>query len=585
MDGYGDATGEGSSTTSEGWSFPAASVNDVVDPHRAQTLDPRPPASPMVPRVRLGQHLGMATARRLGLARAVLAVAAAGLVAGCTEVPPPEGRDAGRRSRVDGGPEPDGFVPRPPEPVLPPVDVEITLPWGAEARVSLEVGSAVSDLDLVLSVDTTGSFSGEIDALQSSFVGTIIPALSRRADRLAFAVTHFEDFPFGSFGDADDLPFELLTPLTTDLTRVAGGIARLDMPLGSGGDLGESGYEALYQIATGEGLAYGEEVLVPPWSASRMGSGGGVEPGVGLRTGSLRAVLHVTDAPSHDARDYGPPAHDRGQTIAALRAARLRVIGIASGAEARSHLEEIAIATDATLPPEGGVCRTGLRGASRPPVGEVCPLVFDLAEDGTGLSDVIVQAIADLLRSLSYAEVYGEARDDRLGFVHAIEAVSARVEAGGVAPSRTDERPADGILDTFRDVERGVTMSFEALLVNDVLPPADYEQHITFAIDILGDGVVIATRTVRVTVPRGRLPAPDASIDAAPVPDAGALLDASSLDAGSLDAFVLDAGPDAGAFDAATIEDAPAADAATGPDDAHPDDAHPDDAHADDAAS
>jgi hypothetical protein len=536
----------------------------------------------------------MARARRRSPARAAgLGVAALlalpPLAAACTEVPPPTGLDAGRRNRFDAGPEPDGFVPRPPDPVLPPVDVEITLAWGAEARVTIEVGSAVSDLDLVLSVDTTGSFSGEIDALQSSFVGTIIPALSRRADRLAFAVTHFEDFPFGSFGDADDLPFELLTPVTTDLTRVAGGIARLDMPLGSGGDLAESGYEALYQIATGEGLAYGEEVLVPPWSPSRAGIGGGEEPGVGLRAGSLRAVLHVTDAPSHDGRDYGPPAHDRGQTIAALRAARLRVIGIASGAEARSYLEELAIATDATLPPEAGACRTGLRGASRPPVGEVCPLVFDLAEDGTGLSDVIVQAIADLLRSLSYAEVYGQARDDRLGFVHAIEAVSARVEPGGIAPTRTDERPADGVLDTFRDVERGVTVTFDAVLVNDVLPPADYDQHITFAIDILGDGVVVATRTVRVTVPRGRLPAPDASIDAAPTPDAGALdagamIDAPLLDASSLDAAALDASSlDASSLDASSLEDA-AETADAGADAAVADDADLD-ARAEDAAS
>jgi hypothetical protein len=508
-------------------------------------------------------------------------------LAACTEVPPATGLDGGRRNRFDAGPEPDGFVPRAPDPVLPPVDVEVTLPWGAEARVAIEVGSAVSDLDLVLSVDTTGSFSGEIDALQSSFVGTIIPALSRRADRLAFAVTHFEDFPFGAFGDAGDLPFELLTPMTTDLTRVAGGIARLDMPLGSGGDLAESGYEALYQIATGEGLTYGTEVLVPPWSASRMGTGGGPEAGVGFRSGSLRAVVHATDAPSHDGRDYGPPAHDATETIDALRAARLRVIGIASGNEARAHLEDIAIATGATLPPDGGACRTGLRGGARAPVGGLCPLVFDLAEDGTGLSDVIVQAIADLLRSLSYAAVYGEARDDRLGFVHAVEAVSARVEAGAVVPTRTDERPMDGVLDTFRDVERGVTMLFEAVLVNDVLPPADYEQHITLAIDILGDGVVIATRTVRVTVPRGRLPASDASIDAARPPDA-AMPDAAILDTAMPDAPALSAdawGADAWAPDAgATGDDAGhALDAAS--DDARTGDAEAEDARAEDAPS
>ncbi|MFO0708597.1 MAG: hypothetical protein U0353_02090 [Sandaracinus sp.] len=485
--------------------------------------------------------------------------------------------------RLDAGPEPDGYTPRPPDPVLPPVDVEVTLPWGAEDVVTIEVGSEVSDLDLVLSVDTTGSFGGEIDALQSSFTGSIIPALERRAERLAFAVSHFEDFPFGAFGDGDDLPFELLTPLTTDLSRVSAGIARLDMPLGSGGDLAESGYEALYQIATGSGLAWGETELVPAWSASRRGPGGGIEPGVGLREGSLRAVLHVTDAPSHDAREYGPPAHTRGETIDALRASRLRVIGIASGAEARTYLEDLAIATDATLPADAGGCRTGLRGATRPAVGDLCPLVFDLAEDGTGLSDVIVQAIADLLRSLSYAEMHGEARDDRLGFVHAIEAASARVEAGGVAPTRSDERPADGVLDTFHDVERGVTVVFDVHLVNDVLPPADYEQQITLTIDVVGDGLVVATRTVRITVPRGRLPAPDASVDAG----SDASLDGGSLDGGSLDGGS-DASIDAGSPDGGSAaEDDGGVDGGTdaGADDAGTEDDAARDAGADDAAS
>ncbi len=525
----------------------------------------------------------MCSARRAAWEKWPLAAGAVIAVVGlgCTEVPPPMGVDTGPRRRLDAGPEPDGYVARPTDPRLPPVDVEITLPFGSTERVRIEVGSAVSDLDLVLSVDTTGSFSGEIDALQSSFIGEIIPALSRRAERLAFAVTHFEDFPFGSFGDADDVPFELYTPLTTDLTRVAAGIARLDMPLGSGGDLAESGYEALYQIATGEGLTYGEEVLVPPWMAARTGIGGGDEPGVGLRAGSLRAVLHVTDAPSHDSRAYGAPAHSQAEAIDALREARLRVIGIASGSEARSYLEDLAIATDATLPAEGGRCRTGLRGALRTAVGDVCPLVFDLADDGSGLSDVIVQAIADLLRSLSYREMHGRAADDRLGFVRAIEAVEARTEPPGAEPRRTDERQMDGVLDTFHDVERGVTVVFDAILVNDFLAPQDYDQTFTIVIEIVGDGVVVTSRSVRITVPRGRLPAMDASVDAA-VADASRIdspIDAPSFDAGSDAASAPDAGPDAG-------PDAPLANDAALDDAGESADAHDDlDAAADDAAS
>ncbi|MFN7697926.1 MAG: hypothetical protein ACK5U8_08515 [Deltaproteobacteria bacterium] len=514
----------------------------------------------------IGQH-----GRVLRVHDTVAALSLALAAAGCACLDAPDmsvGLDGGRRPRLDTGPLPDGFVPRRPSPMLPPVDVEITLPWGAEARVPIELGSAVSDLDLVLSVDTTQSFSGEINALQSSFAGTILPALRARSGRIAFAVTRFEDFPSGSSGDPDDLPFELLSPVTTEMARIDGAIARLDMPLGGGGDIPESGYEALYQIATGEGLSVGGVDLVPAWSPGRAGLGGGDEAGVGFREGSLRAVLHVTDAPSHDGASIGDEAHDRAEAIVALRARRLRVIGIASSDEARGHLEDLALATGATLPPaEGGVCRTGLGGATRAPLHGECPLVFDLASDGTGLSDVVVQAIADLLRSLSYAEVHGEAREDRLGFVRGIEAVAATAEAGSLPPMRSDERPADGLFDTFRDVERGVTMRFEAHLVNDVLEPADYDQHLTFTLEILGDGAVLTSRTVRITVPRGRLPTPDASVDAGPrAPDASEP-DASEPDASEPDASE----PDASEPDASE------------PDASEPDASEPDDAGADDA--
>lgn len=492
-----------------------------------------------------------AEARKLArfAASTAIAGACAVLAGACEEAPPPSRRDAGRRARLDAGSPEDARIARPSEPSRPPVDVEVELPPGAETRVSITVGSGTSELDLVLSVDTTGSFGGEIDALQRTFVSDILPALTARAERLALAVTRFQDFPFGGFGGPNDVPFELITPLTTDLALVNAGIARLDMPLGAGGDVPESGYEALYQIATGAGLEWNGRTLVAPWSPARRGPGGGTEPGVGLRAGSLRAVLHVTDAPSHDARTYGPPAHDRAETLVALRASRLRVIGIASAAEARPHLEELALATGAVLPAERGRCRTGLRGASRDAVDGVCPLVFDLAPDGTGLSDVVVQAIADLLRSLSHAAMWGRARDDRMGFVRRIEAARAEVEPGATAPMRSDERPVDGVPDTFRRVERGVTVTFDVVLANDGVAPMDYAQSFTFAIDIVGDDTVIATRTLRVIVPRGRLPTPDAALDGG--------LDANERDSTSVDSLALDTDP----FDAteAVLDDAFAA--------------------------
>ena len=83
------------------------------------------------------------------------------------------------------------------------------------------------------------------------------------------------------------------------------------------------------------------------------------------------------------------------------------------------------------------------------------------------------------------------------------------------------------------------------MLRNESIPPADYDQYFNLELTILGDGVVLERRRLRVVVPRGRL---DAG-----TPDAGAL-DAGPLDAsaGPADAGPGDAGaPDAGGSDAA----------------------------------
>ena len=77
--------------------------------------------------------------------------------------------------------------------------------------------------------------------------------------------------------------------------------------------------------------------------------------------------------------------------------------------------------------------------------------------------------------------------------------------------------PGDGIDDTFTDVGPGTELTFRALLRNEVIPPADYDQIFNLTIRIVGDGVTLSSRRIRVIVPRGRLDA--GARDAGP-PDA-----------------------------------------------------------------
>ncbi len=367
------------------------------------------------------------------------------LIAGCTP-PVPSAPSLDGNVRRDAIAIADGALPsgdsgyvRPDAAALPPADLAVVLPFGGpEVTTDLDASAALGRIDVVFSVDATGSFAGEIDALQSELESVVVPGLVSEVPDVAFAVARFEDAPFAPFGVETDHMYTLFTGVTTDVRRVAGAVAQLDMPLGNGGDEPEAGLEALYQIARGTGLSVRGTTLAAAWSGAAA-SGGGTVPGVGFRAGAFRVVVHVTDAPSHDAADYGdtvPGSHSRAETLGALVAGQIRVMGIASSARARPELEALARATGATAPAVGGQCATGIDGAHRAADADGrCPLVFDIDPSGLGLSTAVVHAIGDISDALTYAAVWGEAEDDRLAFVRSIEAVMATPAAGGVPPA------------------------------------------------------------------------------------------------------------------------------------------------------
>ena len=420
---------------------------------------------------------------------------------------------------------------RPDAPTLPPADLEVTLPFGAPTtRLDVEVEAGLARLDVVVSMDGTGSFGGEVGALQRSLESDVLPELEDRATEVAVGIARFQDFPVSPFGGPTDLPFELITAVTTDRGRIRAALDALGT-IGSGGDVPESGAEALYQIATGEGFVLDGRTIVPPFGGPA--SGGGTLGGAGFRDGSYRIVVHVTDAPTHEWNDYGalvPGAHGSAQAISMLNALGIRTLGIASNEAAREHLETIALGTEATMAPTDGRCATGVRGAPRPPRAGTCPLVFDVGPDGEGLSGAITDAIVGLLDALFWTEAHGEVTEDRFGLVQAIEAAGATPRVGSPAPGRQDRVGGDGVLDTFVEVATGTRLRFAVLLQNETLAPADYDQAFRVGLRIVGDGTVLDELTVRVIVPRS---AHDAG--ASDTRDAGA-------EAGMGDAAVADVG-------------------------------------------
>lgn len=479
---------------------------------------------------------GPAVARRLAL---LLAWLLAWLLACSDERAPPPGARTGRSmpdaARTDGGGAPMPS-PRPPEaPRLPEADQSVELPFGGAAVVhTIEIAAAPRALDLVFNVDTTGSMGGEIDELQESLSAVVAPELRARVPDVSFAVARFEDFPAPPWGSAGvegmyrgDEPYSLLTAVTSDAAQVSSALASLDRPLGEGGDIDESGAEALWQIATGAGYSHGGATLIRRY-AGMPAPGGGKQPGVGFRDGTLRAVVHVTDAPSHAPSDYAPQfpgTHDVAEAAAALLDADVRVLGILSSActdpehegvcntsayaRARAQLVELSTTTHALGDAVDGACPYGVGGRALDAISGRCPLVFEVAETGEGLSAALVDAVVALVDGTRFALVSAEATADAIGFVAAVTPVQA-----DDGPERADELPAaapDGRLDSFVDVRAGQDLAFAVTLRNRAVPARDYEQRFRVLIEVRGDGVVLEQRTLRVMVPAGAGLVPDAS--------------------------------------------------------------------------
>ncbi len=487
--------------------------------------------------------------------------ALSGVACGGDSAPPAPLLDAARPDSASVDAAPIDASPRRDAATLPPADLEVVLPYlGPAVEEVRTIRGAPGRLDVHFSIDTTGSFGGEIDALQSELSARIIPAIEDRVADVAFGVSRFEDFDLPPFGSEGDDPFELLSAITTDRGRTRAAVARLDNPFGAGGDGPESGYEALFQIATGFGYTSDGIVWIPPQRESRIG-------GVHFRPGAIHAVVHATDAPSHVPGDYAPAlpgTHGFADVVEAMAAIDAVVLGISSHDRARSQLESLALTTGAHIPATSTQCATGQGGETHPARSGRCPLVFDVQSDGTGLSAAIVDGLVGLLDTVTFDEVYGQAVDDRLGFVRAIEAISAVPPADVTAPDVVDRRPVDGVLDTFLGVRIDTQLDFAVRLRNETLPPADYDQVFRLSVQIVGDALVLDEVTIRIVVPRGRLDAgprdagPDA-MDAGPVDapadaagdapdaevDAEVDADVGDADAG-LDA-ALDAGVDSGA--------------------------------------
>ena len=220
---------------------------------------------------------------------------------------------------------------------------DTVLSLGSTAAVTVDVrlpAAGVNALDIVFLIDQSGSYSDDIDTLQSQ-ASRIIDDLNGRGIDVRFGVAGFADFPVGSYGGTGDTAYRLYQGLTSDAGLVKSAIERLDHPLMRGADGPESQLEALYQVATGLGRDANRDGDFADPEDVRPGS-------VGWREGALPVVMLATDASFHDrASEPSYPGPTKEETLSALTERGLIVFGLQSGgsSSAARDIQEVATAT------------------------------------------------------------------------------------------------------------------------------------------------------------------------------------------------------------------------------------------------
>jgi len=441
------------------------------------------------------------------------------------------------------GPQTDFFF------VLPYLDVA-----GSQDK-PLDFSTDIPALDVFFAMDTTGSMGGEIANLQSDLNSTVIPNVLSSIPDTQFGAGAYMDFPISPYGSLagdppdgcdghsttdNDQPFKLLQEITSDAVAVQSAVDAMSQangsPIGCGNDWAEAGIEALYQVATGEGLSGPSPTFV---AANSSGVGG-----VGYRAGTMPVVVPISDAVSYSNGDtvgcnldtyayagsVAAVAHSMSQAKTALDQICGRVVGVSSMTgsrddcvEALAQQEDLATHTGARVPPSawdvgtrpGGCaanqCCTGQNGVGRAPDGDgMCPLVFIVNSSGSGLGEHIVTGINMLTRFALFdvtTEKDGEtASIDGVSLpapITSADFIKSITSAGFTLPPPPPALP-DPVPNGpgFTGVTPGTVVQFDVTAYNDIVPAGPEPQLFRATIRVLAGGCTdLDQREVFILVP------------------------------------------------------------------------------------
>ena len=377
--------------------------------------------------------------------------------------------------------------------------IYVTVPERTSVEESFEFTLNVEMGDVMFLLDTTCSMTTTLNGVASTFSG-IVSSLATTLPDAEYGVGTFDDYPLSSCcgSPGTDHAFILEQQITDSTSSVQSALSRLSVH--NGGDLPESGIEALYQTLTGVGYDmtcngnYSPSTDVVPFIASggdlfggaggqwynSSTSGGATGGGAGFRPYALPIVVYATDAQMRD-----PSSSIRGVTavpsgachnataadvVSAASSLGAYLIGISVGGSSTNspwaQANELAAATNSYADTDGD-------GSADD------KLVFTWSNGSSAaLKTTIVDAVTDLVGSLQFSEVT-LVPDDPYGFVVGIDPASYTLSSG-----------VNGQVIDFTLTFRGA------------VPAQSTDQTYHVALNVIGDGTVLLdTLDIYIVVP------------------------------------------------------------------------------------
>ncbi|MFO0685465.1 MAG: hypothetical protein U0234_25625 [Sandaracinus sp.] len=381
----------------------------------------------------------------VGRGTLVAALALATTIAGCgaktgLETPDADvdaGLDAGIDAGMDAG--------------MPPRCIEVP-PLGGPVEADFSIPATLQVVDVMFVIDATGSMRDEIDNVRQGLRDVVVPGVRAAIPDAAFGLAFFGEFPVLPHARPGSgvKPYELRSPITTNVETLA--TTFQNIPSWGNLDDPEADVEALFQVATGAGLA---PFIDPSFGCPMGGTGGAC-----FRADAFRTVLLVTDAPMHNGPPGVPPVSDYAFTspatphtysdaVGALRGLGVTVIGLGASDPGRptpiAHLRQLVTDVDT----------------------HHNPLVFDIGNAGDRIGQEIVAALETLARDVPL-DVSAEV-DDVGG-----DAIDARELVVAITATRAD--PMSNVAgisgSTFAGVVPGTQLTFTITVDASRLPPS-----------------------------------------------------------------------------------------------------------------